>query len=79
MGLPGSETALEELMSRVLGEFIQEGFVAKVADDLYVGANTPEEQIKKWERILIEFDKNNINLSASKTLIEPVSAVILGW
>ena len=43
MGMPGSETALEELMSRVLGDLIQEGIVAKLADDLYCGGNTPEE------------------------------------
>ena len=29
MGMPGSETALEELMCRVMGDFIQEGSVAK--------------------------------------------------
>ena len=29
MGMPGSETALEELMSRVLGDLIQEGVVAR--------------------------------------------------
>ena len=29
MGMPGSETCLEELMSRVLGDLIQEGCVAK--------------------------------------------------
>ena len=34
MGMPGSETCLEELMSRVLGDLIQEGCVAKIADDL---------------------------------------------
>ena len=33
MGMPGSETALEELMSRVLGHLVQEGCVAKIADD----------------------------------------------
>ena len=43
MGMPGSETALEELMHRVLGELIQEGIVAKIADDLYCGGDTPEE------------------------------------
>ena len=32
MGMPGSETALEEMMCRVLGDFIEEGFVAKLAD-----------------------------------------------
>ncbi|KAK2547365.1 hypothetical protein P5673_032733 [Acropora cervicornis] len=37
MGMPGSETALEELMCRVLGDFLQEGCTAKLADDLYCG------------------------------------------
>ena len=34
MGMPGSETALEELMSRVLGDLLEEGSVSKIADDL---------------------------------------------
>ena len=41
MGMPGSETALEELMCRVLGSLLQDGVVAKIADDLYCGLNTP--------------------------------------
>ena len=41
MGMPGSETALEELMSRVLGDLLKEGIVAKIADDLYCGRNSP--------------------------------------
>ena len=39
----GSETALEELMFRVLGNCIQDGIVAKLADDLYCGGNTLDE------------------------------------
>ena len=34
---PGSETALEEMMCRVLGDSLQDGTVAKLADDLYCG------------------------------------------
>ena len=34
MGMPGSEKALEELMCRVLGDLLQEGIVAKIADYL---------------------------------------------
>ena len=37
MGMPRSETALEELTCRVLGHLVQEGVVAKIADDLYCG------------------------------------------
>ena len=43
MGMPGSETALEELMCRVLGHLIHEGVVAKSADDLYRGIDLPQE------------------------------------
>ena len=40
MGMPGSETALEELLCRVLGDLLEEGVVAKLADDIYCGGNT---------------------------------------
>ena len=33
MCMPGSETALEELMCRVLGHLIEEGIAAKITDD----------------------------------------------
>ena len=49
MGMPGSETALEELMGCVLGDLIQEGVVAKIADDLYCGADSPEELLQNWK------------------------------
>lgn len=35
MGMPGTETALKELMCRVLGDHLQAGFVSKLADDSY--------------------------------------------
>lgn len=34
MGMPGSETALEDLMCRVLGDCLEDGIAAKLADDL---------------------------------------------
>jgi hypothetical protein len=79
MGMPGSETALEELMCRVLGDLLQEGAVAKIADDLYCGGNTPLEALANWSRVLHALHQNNIRLSASKTIICPRSANILGW
>lgn len=42
MGMPGSEPALEELMCRVLGDLLEEGYVANPADDLYCGGKIPE-------------------------------------
>lgn len=65
MGMPGSETALEELTCRVLGHLLQEEVEAKIADDLYSGGHTPEELLNNWERVLIALQKCSLNLSAS--------------
>jgi hypothetical protein len=79
MGMPGSETALEELMCRVLGELQQEGVVTKLADDLYCGANNLEDLLNNWHRVLDALQRNNLRLAASKTVIGPSSVTILGW
>ena len=79
MGMPGSETCLEELMSRVLGDLIQEGCVAKIADDLYVGGNSPIGVLDNWRRVLALLQKNNLRLSPAKTIICPRKAIVLGW
>ena len=79
MGMLGSETALEELMCRVLGDLIQEGIVVKIADDLFCGGNTPEELLANWRRVLEALAKCNLKLSPPKTIIAPASAIILGW
>ena len=49
MGMPGSETALEEMMYPDLGDSLQDGTVAKLADDLYCGGNTIDELFSNWE------------------------------
>ena len=69
LGTPGSETALEEVMCRVLGPQLQDGSVAKIADDLYCGDNTPRELLHNWKRVL----------HAHKTIISPKITTILGW
>ena len=79
MGIPGSEVALEELLSRVLGHLIQEGIVAKIADDLYVGGNSGEELLNNWVKVLEALDRCDLTLSRSKTIINPRSTTILGW
>ena len=79
MGMPGSETALEEVMSRVLGDLLHEGVATKLADDLYCGGNTPEDLLRNWGRVLEAFSKCALRLSASKTIIAPHTTVILGW
>ena len=79
MGMPGSETAIEEPMCRVLGDCLQDGIGVKLADDLYCGADTPEELLQNWQRVLDVLQRCNFHLFASKTTICPQSTTILGW
>ena len=66
MGMPGSETVLKELMFRVLGNCIQDGIVAKLADDLYCGGNTLDELFSNWKTVLDALQKSNLKLSPLK-------------
>ena len=79
MGMPGSETALEELLCRILGDLLQEGSVAKLADDIYCGGNTIVELQQNVKRLLQCFANSGLRLSATKTTIFPTSTTILGW
>ena len=71
MRMPGSDTALEEMMCRVLGDFIQEGCETKLADDLYCGGDTPEALLVNWRRVLQALDRCSLRLSPTKTIISP--------
>ena len=64
MGMPVSETALEELMCRVLGHLLQKGIVVKIADDLYCGGNTPHELLENWKKVLQALYQCDLRLSA---------------
>ena len=79
MGMPGSETALEELMYRVLGDLLTAGVLAKIADDLYCGGNTPDELLHNWSLVLRALHNSGLHRTASKTIINPRSTAILGW
>ena len=79
MGMPGSETALEELTCRVYGDLLEGGVIAKLADDLYVGGDTPAELLRNLSRVLKASYNSDLKLSAAKTVIAPKSATILGW
>lgn len=66
-------------MWRVLGDCIQDGYVAKLADDLYCGGQTVDELLQNWECVLKALTKCGLHLSATKTIICPQSTTILGW
>ena len=79
MGCPGSETALEELMNRVIGHLVMEGSAAKVADDCYCGGETVEGALSAYEQLLAAFNANDLVLNPVKTVVFPKRCVILGW
>ena len=64
MGMPGLETALEDLMCRVLGDNLQAGYLAKLADDLYCGGNSPEELLANLTSVMKSLDACGLRLSA---------------
>ena len=79
MGMPGSTEHLNELMFRVLGDLIREGVVMKIADDLYIGGDSIGSLLHNWECVLHKFECNHLRLSATKSVICPITTTILGW
>lgn len=78
-GLPGSSEWLEELLSLLLGSLIQEGWVAKVADDLYAGGHSLEHLLHNWTQVLNILYTNGLKVKAIKTFIVPKHIQMLGW
>ena len=79
IGMPGSSEYLSELISRVLGTMVMEESVLLIADDLYVVGCSVSELLSNWERLLATLHRNNLSLSASKTVITPRTTTVLGW
>ena len=79
MGMPGSETALEELLCRVLDDLLEKGVVAKLTDDLYRGGDSFEELLQNWRLLLQALAKCCPRLSGSKTVFFLRSTTILRW
>ena len=69
MGMPGSSEFLKELLSRVFGQYLTEGFIVIKDDDMYIGASSPTELLTNWHKILDRLKQNNLYLSACKTVI----------
>ena len=79
MRIPGSETALVELMRRVLCNLLQEAVVAKLENNLYCGGNSPYELVESLTKILASLHNKNLRFSVSyKTIINPKCTTILG-
>ena len=78
-GMPGASEALEECMSTVFGEEVKNRCVAKIADDMYVGAEDENSLLKNWKKVLHKLALNGMKLKDLKTIIAPLHTQILGW
>ena len=78
-GMPGSSEALEEMLCTVLGEYVQQGWIAKIADDLTVGGATVAELLEHWTLVMHALHRNGLKLKAIKTIILPLFTQLLGW
>ena len=78
-GLLGQSEELEELLTKIIKDELQQGKCCKIADDIFVGGQTHEETTATYGTILKKLHEANIKISAKKTHIFPQTADILGW
>ena len=79
MDMPGSSEYLQELMSHVFGDFVQEELVFLLADDIQVCGNSEEEVLNNYKPVLERLSTYNLSLSAAKIVVCPIQTTILGW
>ena len=68
-GLLNSEVWLDQVMCRVLGDEMTEGFCVAARDDLCVGGDTVDECIERWGRVLSKLNQHNLKLAPHKVRI----------
>ena len=78
-GLLVSDVELEQLLSRVLGDEIHQGFCMAIRDDIVIGGNTTSEVIANYESVLKKLYDNNLKLSPNKVRILPLDTEIYGY
>ena len=78
-GLLNSEHELDELISRVLGQQLQEGICYAERDDIVIGGQTPQEALSNFDNILTRLNANNMKLSPKKVRIFPSDFEVFGW
>ena len=79
MGMPGSSEILQELLTRIFGGEMTDGWILIIADDMYVCANTPDTLLRNSETVLEKMSRKGLSLSAVKTFLSPLSFDVFGW
>ena len=78
-GMKNQSEGLDQMLRVILGDLIKQGKARKIADDVQAGGQTVDEAIDNLEKVLIEFDKNNIKMDPRKTRIFAKKLPIFGW
>ena len=68
-GLLNSDIHLDQLMCKVLGDEITAGIAEVARDDIQVGADSIDDLITNWERVLKKLHLCNLKLSPNKVRI----------
>ena len=74
IGMPGSETTVDELMCRILGDLIQEGYIVKI-----VGGDSPPEQLHNWCKVFATLAINNTCLASHLTKHKSYPRALSYW
>ena len=78
-GLLNSETELDELVSRILGDELLEGICYIERDDIVIGGDSIDTAISNWKKVLSKLNLNNMKLSPRKVKIFPQDMEVFGW
>ena len=77
-GLLNSETELDELVAKVLGNELQLGICHVERDDIIIGGSSPAQAITNWEIVLNKLHKSNLKHSPKKVKIFPEDIEVFG-
>ena len=77
-GLLNSESELDELLARVLGQELQDGICYVERDDIIVGGESHQQALDNWERVLDKLNHNNLKLSPKKVKYFPSDIEVFG-
>lgn len=78
-GLLNQDEELNQLLSKVLGDAIMNGYCMKIADDLIIGGKSIDEAIDNWSNVLNLLSNANLKLSPAKVRFFPEETTIFGW
>ena len=68
-GLLNSDVVLDQVIANVLGDEIASGYCLAARDDLFIGGDTIDEILERWDTVLTKMDDANLKITARKVRI----------